>query len=174
MSVTRAVDVSFVAVTLALVTLTAPMALSQQAIDLVADPERGKIVFRTVGGCVNCHGWAADGKTGVNLRAPTGANLRESTPDKDALTEVIKCGRPGTAMPYHDRAAYRDDRCYGLVVSDFAPGNEPIRGKTIADKDVANLVAYLQADVIGLGKPTFAECADFFDNPAARACDNLK
>lgn len=174
MPLTRAVAVSLLAVTLALVTLTAPMTRAQQAIDPVGDPKRGKIVFRSVGLCVSCHGWAADGKTGVNLRSPTGANLRETRLDRAALIETIKCGRPGTAMPYHDKAAYSDGRCHGMVMSDFAPGSAPTRGKPISDKDVANLVAYLQTHVIGLGKPTFEECADFFDNPAAQACSNLK
>lgn len=174
MPLTRAVAVSLAVVTLALVTLAAPMTRAQQATDGVGDPERGKIVFRTAGGCVNCHGWAADGKTGINMRAPTGSNLREAASDKDALTEAIKCGRPGTAMPYHDRTAYRDDRCFGMVMSDFDPGSAPTRGKSIRDKDIANLVAYLQTHVIGLGEPTYEECANFFDNPAARACENLE
>lgn len=174
MPLTRAVAMSLAAVTLGLVTLAAPMTRAQQAGDLVGDPERGKIVFRRVGKCVDCHGWAADGKTGIKLQAPAGANLRETKLDKAALIETIKCGRPGTPMPYHGRAAYRDDRCYGMVMSDFAPGTEPIRGKTFSDKDIANVVAYLQTDVIGLGEPTYAECADFFDNPAAWACRSLK
>lgn len=174
MPLTRAVAVLLAAVTLAFVTLTAPMARAQQETDPAGDPKRGKVVFRTVGLCTSCHGWAADGKTGVNLRSPTGANLRETKLDKAGLIETIKCGRPGTAMPYHDKAAYSDGRCYGMVMSDFAPGSEPTRGKTFSDKDVANVVAYLQAHVIGRGKPTHEECADFFDNPAAQACSNLK
>lgn len=174
MSLSSAVTLPLAAVTLVLVLLAAPVSRAQQVTDLVGDPARGKIVFRTIGGCVSCHGWPADGKTGINMRAPTGPNLRETELDQAGLTEVVKCGRPGTPMPYHDRAAYRDDRCYGMVKSDFAPDSEPIRGKTIGDKDIVNLVAYLQTHVIGLGKPTYAECADFFDNPAAKACDNLK
>lgn len=174
MRLTRALAVSLAALTLALVMLIAPMARAQQAMDLVGDPKRGKIVFRSVGFCMNCHGWAADGKTGVGWRAPAGANLRETKLDKAALIETIKCGRPGTPMPYHDREAYRDDRCYGMVMSDFAPGRQPIRGKTFSDQDLANVVAYLQTHVIGLGKPTFEECVDFFDNPSAKACDTLK
>jgi mono/diheme cytochrome c family protein len=161
-------------VTLALVTLAAPMTEAQQAADLVGDPVRGKIVFRTVADCVNCHGWAADGKTGVNLRAPAGPNLRETKLDKAGLIETIRCGRPGTAMPYHDRAAYRDGFCNGMALSDFAPGNEPKRGKTFSDQDLADVVAYLQAHVIGLGEPTHTECVDFFDNPSAKACAELK
>lgn len=163
-----------VALSLAVVSLTAPMARAQQTGDLVGDPERGKIVFRSVGDCMNCHGWAADGRTGVHLRAPPGPNLRETELDASALAEVIRCGSPGTPMPYHDRAAYRDDRCYGMVMSDFEPGTEPVRGKTFRDPDIANVVAYLQAHVIGRGKPTHEECAEFFDNPAAQACRTLK
>lgn len=171
---TSALSASPAVVTLALVTLAAQMALAQDTTDPVGDPQRGKVVFRTNGGCVDCHGWAADGKTGVNVRAPAGPSLRETGLDRAALIEVIQCGRPGTAMPYHDRSAYRDDRCYGMVMADFTPGTEPVRGKTFSDKDIANVAAYLQAKVIGLGAPTFDQCVDFFDNPAAKACSNLK
>lgn len=163
-----------VAASLALVELTAPAAWAQTADGQQADAARGKIVYRSVGGCVNCHGWAADGKTGVDLRAPSGPNLRETRLDTEGLTEVVRCGRPGTPMPFHDRAAYRDGRCHGLALSDFAAGAEPVRGKTFAEKDIANVVSYLQTQVIGLGRPTRTECGEFFDNPAARACDLVK
>jgi Cytochrome C oxidase, cbb3-type, subunit III len=147
----------------------APMAL------VGGDPERGRIVFQKVGYCVNCHGWAGDGQSGRNpLSHTAAANLRETELDTELLTEVIKCGLPGTKMPYHDSAAYRDDRCYGMVISDFDPGSEPIRGKTFRDKDVANLVAYLQAHVIGRGKPTFEECADYYGASTDKACAYLK
>lgn len=173
MPLTRAPAVSLAAVTLTMVTLAAHTVLAEQAAGPGGDPERGKVIFRTAGGCVNCHGWAADGKTGVNLRSPAGPSLRVTKLDTAALIEVIKCGRPGTPMPYHDRAAYRDYRCNGMVMSDFDTG-KPVRGKTLGDDDVASIVAYLQTHVIGLGKPTYEECADFFDNPAAKACSNLK
>jgi len=162
------------AVSLALSLLAAPMAPAQETGAAPGDPERGKIVYRTLGNCVSCHGWAADGKAGVDLRAPTGPDLRETALDEASLTEVIRCCRPGTAMPYHDRAAYRDDRCYGLVMADFDDAGKPVRGKTFGEADLASLVAYLQARVIGQGKPTREDCAEFFDNPAAKACSNLK
>jgi mono/diheme cytochrome c family protein len=166
--------VSFVAVSLVLVGLAAPVARAQQAGDPVGDPERGKIVYRSIGYCVSCHGWPGDGKTGLLLQAPAGPNLRETSLDTQALTEVIACGIPGTQMPYHDRAAYRDDRCFGMVMSDFEPGAEPRRGRTFSDTDVANVVAYLETVVIGLGDPTFEECAEFFSNPSAAACRSLQ
>ena len=142
---------------------------------LIGDPERGKIVFQKVGICVNCHGWAGDGQAGRNpLARAGGANLRETQLDTDGLTEVIKCGLPGTKMPYHEAAAYRDDRCYGMVMTDFEPGGEPMRGKTFRDKDVANLVAYMQQHMIGLGKPTYEECAHYYGASAAKSCGYLK
>ncbi len=159
---------------LALITLTAPMTRAQEAIDLVGDPERGKIVYQKIGYCVACHGWAGDGQSGRNWREAAGANLRETQLDKEGLIETIKCGIPGTQMPYHDSAAYRDDRCYGMVMADYDPGGEPIRGKTFRDQQVANVVAYLQTHMIGLGKPNYAECADYFGTSADKACGYLK
>ena len=161
-----------------LAVLFATLARAQDATDpaaLIGDPERGKIVFQRVGYCVNCHGWAGDGQSGRNpLSHAAAANLRESQLDKEGLIEVIKCGIPGSKMPYHDGAAYRDDRCYGMVMADFDPGSEPVRGKTFRDKELANLVAYLQTHMIGLGKPNYAECADYFGTSADKACSYLK
>ena len=77
-------------------------------------------------------------------------------------------------MPYHQSAAYRDDRCYGMVMADYDPGLQPVRGKTVNDQDVANVVAYLQTHMTGLGKPTFDECADYFGTSAAKGCADLK
>lgn len=142
---------------------------------MVGDPERGKMVYQRVGYCANCHGWAGDGQAGRNPLARTaGANLRKTQLDPEGLTQVIKCGLPGTQMPYHDSAAYRDDRCYGMVLADFAAGELPIRGKTFRDKDVAHLVAYMQEHMIGLGKPTLDECAEYYGASADRACGYLK
>jgi hypothetical protein len=167
------VAVPLAALTLALVMLAAPVSRAQEAGAAAGDPDRGRVVYRSVGYCVSCHGWAGDGKAGTNLQEPVGPNLRETALDSAALVEVIGCGRPGTPMPYHDRAAYRDGRCFGMALDDFAPGSEPVRGKTFSDRDVANIVAYLEANVIGRGEPTFAECTEFYDNPSAAACARM-
>ena len=142
---------------------------------LVGDPERGKIVYQKIGNCVNCHGWAGDGQAGRNpLERTAGANLRETELDAEGLTEVIKCGIPGTQMPYHEAAAYRDDRCYGMVMADFEAGGVPVRGKTFREKEVANLVAYMQQHMIGLGKPTYDECTHYYGSSADKACSDLR
>lgn len=174
MSLSYASTTPLAALILALTALAAPPLHAQDTDADVGDPERGRIVYRSVGYCGNCHGWAGDGKSGTNLQAPVGPNLRETPLDTAALIEVIGCGRPGTPMPYHDRAAYRDGRCFGMDLDDFAPGAEPVRGKTFSDRDVANVVAYLEAHVIGRGEPTFEDCTAFYDNPSARACASLQ
>jgi Cytochrome c len=158
--------------------LFATFARAQDVTDatgLEGDADRGRIVFQRVGYCVNCHGWAGDGQSG---RSPfshaAGGNLRETQLDIEGLTSVIKCGIPGTPMPYHDSMSYRDDRCFGMTMADFDPGTAPIRGKTFRDKQLTDLIAYLESHVIGLGKPTYEECADYFGTSAGKSCAYLK
>lgn len=155
-----------------LASLLSSFAMAQDtAAALVGDPERGKFVCQRTGNCVNCHGWAGDGQAGRNPLARTaGANLRTSELDAEGLAEAIKCGRPGTQMPYHDSASYRDDRCYGLVMSDFEPGEEPLRGKTFREKQLVDLIAYMQALMVGRGKPTREECTEYFCDSAEKSC----
>ena len=139
------------------------------------DPERGRAVYQKVGYCVNCHGWAGDGKSGRNPRArAVEANLRETGLDAQGLYDVIRCGLPGTQMPYHDGVSYKDGRCYDPLEADFEPGYGPIRGKTFREADMVNLVAYIQTHIVGLGKPNYDECADYFDTSAEKSCTYLK
>jgi mono/diheme cytochrome c family protein len=160
--------------TLAAAFLFSPQAVAQDAPAVVGDPDRGRIVYQRVGYCVNCHGWAGDGNSGISMHAPVGANLRETKLDAEGLAEVIRCGIPGTGMPYHESAAYRDDRCYGQVRADFEEGTVPVRGKTFRDRQLADLVAYLQVHMIGFGKPNYNECADYFGPSADKSCGYLK
>ncbi|HHY49730.1 MAG TPA: cytochrome c [Alphaproteobacteria bacterium] len=140
------------------------------------DPERGKTVFQNVGHCVECHGWGGDG-TGSNPRSPgAAANLRETQLDTDALLEVIACGIPGTPMPYHLSSAYKSYECYGgMKLEDFGEGEGPHKGKTFREKDVLNVVAFIQQHFQPLAgtKPDLAECEAFF-KPGSRNCAGLK
>lgn len=158
-----------------LAVLCATVATAQDTTALAGDPERGKTVYQKIGYCVSCHGWAGDGLAGRNpLARGSAANLRKTALDAEGLALIIRCGLPGTQMPFHEAAAYRDDRCYGMVMADFEPGKAPMRGKTFRDKDVAHLVAYLQQRMIGLGKPTYAECADYYGPSTDKACAYLR
>lgn len=136
------------------------------------DIDRGKKVFQRIGNCLECHGWDGAGM-GRNPRSVgTAPNLRKFQPDPDLLREIISCGRPYTMMPFHDRMAYKDDRCYGMTMEDFDEGDEPHRGKSVRANDIENLIAYLLTNVIGKGKTTLAECEAFF-KPGHRNCAPL-
>jgi hypothetical protein len=140
------------------------------------DAEKGKVIYQRVGVCANCHGWPGDGVSGRNpiSHAGTVANLRESQLDTQALYDVIRCGVPGTHMPYHDSASYKDDRCYGLTFADFDANHQPMKGKTFREKQMVDLIAYLEKYMIGLGKPTYEECVLYFDTSADKSCSYLK
>ncbi|MEQ1770528.1 MAG: cytochrome c [Devosia sp.] len=139
------------------------------------DPEKGRRVYQRTGVCANCHGWPGDGQTGTNPMVHVqGSNLRESQLDAQGLYDVIRCGIPGTKMPYHDRVSYKDDRCNGMLMSDFDDIARPVMGKTFGEQQMVDLIAYLQKYVVGHGKPTYEECALYFDTSADRSCSYLK
>src|SRR5262245_23162434 len=72
--------------------------------------EFGKEIFKSKAVCQYCHKWDASGDQGYGGNA---LSLRATHLTPEQLTEVVKCGRPSTGMPYHDRFAYTDKRCYG-------------------------------------------------------------
>jgi hypothetical protein len=139
------------------------------------DAEKGRRVYQRIGVCVNCHGWPGDGATGTNPMVHVqGSNLRETQLDAQGLYDVIRCGLPGTKMPYHDRVGYKDDRCNGMLMSDFDADQRPVMGKTFSEQQTVDLIAYLEKYVIGHGKPTYEECMLYFDASADRACSYLR
>lgn len=122
--------------------------------------ERGFKVYKSAG-CRTCHGWAGNGVGEGPSHAPS---LRATTLDTAALRETVKCGRLGGGMPFFDRKAYKsDDRCYGLdqtTVGDLLP---PRSSKGLNDNQIADLVSYLQAKVIGLpNEPDLAQCEAYW------------
>ena len=46
-------------------------------------------------------------------------SLRKTQLTRDQIRMTIQCGRPGTPMPYFDRFAYTDKRCYGMTAKDL-------------------------------------------------------
>ena len=55
--------------------------------------------------CSSCHFWHADGG---NSHGGSAASLRSTDLSHKDLLRVIKCGRPGTNMPYFSRFAKKD------------------------------------------------------------------
>jgi hypothetical protein len=61
-----------------------------------------------------------------------------------------------------------------MVMSDFDEGRRPIKGKTFREKQMVDLIAYLQKYIIGHGKPTYDECVLYFGTSADKSCSSLK
>src|SRR5712672_1014833 len=91
-----------------LVALLMPIGANAQA-QLSAEEARliefGKEIFKSKAVCQYCHKWDASGDQGYGGNA---LSLRSTQLTPEQMTEVVKCGRPGTGMPFHDRFAYTD------------------------------------------------------------------
>jgi mono/diheme cytochrome c family protein len=120
----------------------------------------GKTIFSDKAQCFFCHGWAGDGVG--NPQSDRGPSLRATELDHEQLAEVIRCGRPGARMPYHDRLAYTDDRCYGVTGDELGADKPPQAFNALQQREVDAVIEYLSAKVIGRGAPTFEECEDYF------------
>jgi mono/diheme cytochrome c family protein len=137
------------------------------------DPKHGKYIFQTKADCMGCHGWPGDGVTGKSPRLPAGANLRETQLDANTMIQIVSCGIPTTAMPYHDSDAYQDKRCYGETMADFKGQTPPQSGHFLSNQDIIDVVAYVQQKIKGRGPISKAECEAFFQ-PGAAACRYIK
>lgn len=119
------------------------------------DAALGREVWFTKVICRECHGWGAHGVGDAGLIA---ANLRRTALDDAGIEVAIRCGRPGTPMPYYDATGYIDTRCYNVTreqIGDMAPN----LGTALTDAEIAGLVAFIRA--FGSEQPTRAECLEF-------------
>lgn len=133
------------------------------------DVDKGRSVWRKKGKCAFCHGWSGNGRG--HPRSPgVAANLRETELDRDAMRMMIRCGIAGTTMPYHDRAAYLDGRCFGMNADDFGPGEMPKKGKTFSPDNLEHLLTFIFTDIKGKPPATLADCETFY-KPGSRNCD---
>src|SRR6266481_9297560 len=141
-----------------------------------ADPSdiaEGGRLFRQKANCQACHGWAGDGRK-MDTQMPDGANLRETTLDRQNLIMIIKCGRPGTGMPAFDRFAYSDGRCYGLKQADLRASGQrmPDPPSTLQLREVEAITDFLTAKVIKQGPMDHAKCIEFWGSEI-EACDEF-
>ena len=118
--------------------------------------------------CVGCHKWHGGGGGGYGGAA---LSLRDTQLDRDQIIEVVHCGRPGTGMPYHDRDAYKDYRCYdGLTVQDLGKDMSPEAANFLRPSEIEVVVDWVLQHLKGKGPPSYADCIDFFGS-GARACE---
>ena len=120
--------------------------------------------------CMGCHKWHGDGGPGYGGAA---ISLRKTELDREQLIKLVKCGRPGTNMPYFDRKAYKNDECYGLTFADFEDdeNNRPLQAKKfLNDRQVNAVVDFIIDDLQGKAV-TKAYCEKFFGGPT-KECES--
>jgi len=132
--------------------------------------EFGKEIFKSKAVCQYCHKWDASGDQGYGGNA---LSLRKTQLTPEQLTEVVKCGRPGTGMPYHDRFAYTDKRCYGHTREEMGNDMPPAGNDFLSNREVEAVVKYLFAKAVGRGPSTYEECLDFWGKDT-RQCEPMK
>jgi len=121
--------------------------------------------------CVGCHKWHGGGGGGYGGSA---LSLRDTQLEREQIIEVVRCGRPGTGMPYHDRDAYKESECYdGLTVTDLGNDMPQQAANFLRLQDIELVVNYVLQHVKGKGEPSYQDCIDFFSE-GARACDVYK
>jgi mono/diheme cytochrome c family protein len=136
--------------TVAAIALTCSTAALAQNEDKV---KAGLTAWRN-SGCGECHGAFANGEKERD-ESPTGANLRQARLTADELKLAIRCGRPG-GMPAFEE---------GASGCPAAGGDYPAPVKLTLEQ-IDNVVAYLQARIIGRGKITKQECLAYYtDQP---------
>ena len=132
--------------------------------------EFGKDIYKTKARCQFCHRWDGAGDQGYGGNA---LSLRKTELTRDQLAEVVKCGRLATPMPYHDKFAYTDKRCFGVSRDQAGGDTPPDPNQFLQPSEIVAVVNYVVAKIVGRGEPTYEECADFWGKDT-RQCEPLK
>src|ERR1700760_1863121 len=126
------------------------------------DVTEGQRVWAEKAQCPECHGWAGNGEHGSLHSAGNAPSLRLTQLTRDQIRMTIQCGRPGTPMPYFDRFAYTDKRCYDMTEAE-AGDQMPNRGAiTLQSYEIDELADYIETKIKGSGPVTRSHCVDFF------------
>jgi mono/diheme cytochrome c family protein len=131
--------------------------------------EFGKEIFKVKANCQFCHKWDASGDTGYGGHA---LSLRKTALTQEQFAEVVRCGRPSTGMPFHDRLAYTDKRCFGVTREEVGKDLPPM-GEFLSAREIDAVVRYLFAKDVGRGASTHEECVDFWGE-GTRQCEPMK
>jgi mono/diheme cytochrome c family protein len=119
----------------------------------------GRLVYEKAN-CVGCHKWHGGGGGGYGGAA---LSLRQTTLERADLIEVIRCGRPATRMPYHDRNAYKGAECYGgMTKADLGADFPPKAAIFLRAEEIEAVADYVQTQLQGKGAPTHDDCVAFW------------
>jgi mono/diheme cytochrome c family protein len=120
--------------------------------------------------CLGCHKWHGGGGGGYGGAA---LSLRETGLERVDLIEVIRCGRPATRMPYHDRNAYKSAACYGgMTQADLGSDFPPKAATFLRAEEIEAVADYVQTQLQGKGAPTRDDCVAFW-GPDSHECAAL-
>jgi mono/diheme cytochrome c family protein len=134
------------------------------------NPELGRQVYEKAN-CVGCHKWHGGGGGGYGGAA---LSLRATTVDPAQLIEVVRCGRPGTRMPYHDRGAYQTVDCYGGMTRADLGADFPSKAAIfLRAAEIEAVAAYVEGTLQGKGEPTRADCIAFW-GADSRECEAMR
>ena len=126
----------------ALVVAAPTFAQTPQSAEEARFIEFGKEIFKSKAVCQYCHKWDASGDQGYGGNA---LSLRVTQLTPEQMIEVVKCGRPATGMPYHDRFAYTDKRCYGYTREQMGSDMPPAGNDFLSNREVDAVVKYFEA-----------------------------
>lgn len=132
--------------------------------------EFGKDIFKTKARCQFCHKWDGTGDQGYGGNA---LSLRKTQMTREQVTETVKCGRLATEMPFHDKFAYTDKRCFGVTREQAGGDMPPEANQYLQPSEIAAIVTYVFERVVGRGEPTYSECVDFWGKDTQQ-CEPLK
>ncbi len=135
-------------------------------------PEAGRAIFKRAN-CVGCHKWHGDGGGGYGGAA---LSLRKTELDKQQIMETVRCGRPGTGMPYFSRDSYPPDgppQCYNLTSEDLESMHVAQANVFLRPEEIAAVAEYVISSIKGKGEPNLADCIAFFGEES-KACDVYK
>jgi mono/diheme cytochrome c family protein len=134
------------------------------------DVARGQKIWHDKAECNFCHGWAGDGVGGFHHPGKP-PSLRDTELTRDQIRMLIQCGRPGTPMPYFDRFAYTDKRCYDMTAADLGKMMPDAGTPPLQPDEIDALADYVATKLKGAGEVTKAECVKYFGSATSR-CDS--
>ena len=120
------------------------------------------------GNCMGCHSW--HGKGGGHGAA---VSLRNTELTLNEIINVIKCGRPGTGMPYFLRKAYKEEKCYDTTFKDYDETYRPVSSQKFLSSKQIEAVSIFVSEVLQNKKLDKNYCEYFYEK-GSKSCLNLK
>ena len=121
------------------------------------------------GNCMGCHSWHGKGGGGYGA----GISLRKNKLSLNELINVIKCGRPGTGMPYFLKKSYKEEKCYDTTFEDYDNNYRPVSSKKFLNVRQIEEVSIFIKEVLQQNELNKNYC-EFFFKKGSKVCENLK